>query len=181
MADLLTDILLEDHKRVRELCKEMRSSCLSRGDEADEKMCFETFRKLKALTQAHIRAEEYTVYAMFEEDEDENLASLRRAVLEGYEEHDLVDLLLKQMGQVEEVTPQWRAKLAVLADLLDWHMEREESQLLLKARDTIGPEEAHDLGIVYMRERDEIFSKRQGRRRPLSLESLPPVSSGTNR
>ncbi|MGE0528801.1 MAG: hypothetical protein AB7P49_17180, partial [Bdellovibrionales bacterium] len=77
--------------------------------------------------------------------------------------------------------PQWRAKLAVLADLLDWHMDRDESQLLITARDTIGPEAAHDLGIVYMRERDEIFSKRQGRRRPLSLESLPPVSSGTNR
>jgi hypothetical protein len=155
---------MTDHRRVQAMAKELREEC-GRA-ETGEQGCFGRFRTFKALVMAQAKAVEYALYALFEESGDKAHAELRRYVLQGYEEHDLIDLLLKEMGQAEELTDQFRAKLRVLSDLLDHHIQQEERDFLPRVAQRLSHQELKDLCVVYTRERDQIFAKKSGIKRP---------------
>lgn len=167
MTSLLIDLLLADHKRIRSLYDELKNEV--HRDQVQEYVCFNLFRTLKALTVAHAKAEEFTLYALFENSRSRAYRDLQHFSLEGYEEHDLMDFLMKEMGQAEEVTPQWRAQVNVLTDLLEHHLQEEEADFFPKVRQIVEREELVDLAVVYARERDEIFAKKSGIKPAISI------------
>lgn len=162
MSDTLADLLIRDHRRLQTMGRELRTACAAA--DASEGDCFRRFRAFKALMVAHAKAEEYTAYALYEDER--NAIELRRFVLEGYEEHDLVDLMLKEMGQAEELTDPFRAKLNVLLELFENHVRDEEASFIPELRRRLSAEQLLDLGVVYARERDEIFAKKSGLKAP---------------
>ena len=167
MSSLLTDLLIADHKRIRSLYEELRNEC--NRDLAVEVTCFNLFRTLKALVVAHAKAEEFSLYMMFETSKARTHHDLQHFSLEGYEEHDLIDFLMKEMATSEEITPQWRAQVKVLIDLLEHHLLEEETLFFPKVRQVIEPEELIALAVVYARERDQIFAKKSGIKPLVSL------------
>lgn len=164
MSELLTDILIADHHRISELANELTTECSRK--EPSEGSCFNRFRTFKALVMSYSKAEDYTLYALIEENESRPFSALRRFVLEAYVKHDLIDLLLKELGQAEELTDSFRAKLTVLKDLLLNHLHEEEETFLPEISRRLSPEQLHDLAVVYTRERDTIFAKKSGLVKP---------------
>ncbi len=167
MTSFLIDLLLADHKRIRSLYDELLNEV--NRDQVQEYVCFNLFRTLKALTVAHAKAEELTLYALFEDSKIRAYQDLQHHSLEGYEEHDLIDFLMKEMGQAEEVTPQWRAQVAVLTEMLERHLQEEEADFFPKIRQIVERQELVDLAVVYARERDEIFAKKSGIKPAISI------------
>ncbi len=172
MKPSLIEILTQDHKRIRSLVEELQGEC--NKSIVNEESCFDLFRTLKALVVAHAKAEEFTLYAVFENAKSRPQEDLQHFALEGYEEHDLMDFLMKEMGQAEEMTLQWRAQLTVLSELLDHHMKEEECDFFPKSAKVIDTEEMADMAMVYTRERDEIFAKKRGTRPALSMAHSAP-------
>jgi len=160
MSSSLINFLLSDHQRIRALFEELKMEC--DRDRVHEETCFNLFRNLKALTVAHAKAEEYTLYALFENSDLPTHQELQHFSFEGYEEHDLMDFLMKEMGQAEEITPQWRAQLTVLTEMLEHHLVEEEQDFFPRVSQIIESEELTDLALVYARERDDIFAKKSG-------------------
>lgn len=84
----------------------------------------EMFSRLQALLQGHARAEEEVVYRRLRQrgaDEEK--------LLEAFEEHHLVDVLLQELASACPGGPAWSVKVKVLEELLRHHIKEEELAL----------------------------------------------------
>ena len=70
----------------------------------------------------------------------------RESVLEGYEEHHVADLILDELLDVPPETDLWKAKVRVLKENVEHHMDEEESELFKKARAVLDSDELDRLG-----------------------------------
>jgi DNA phosphorothioation-dependent restriction protein DptG len=66
--------------------------------------------------------------------------------LEGIEEHVIVKRLLKELESLYRSDEQWTAKLSVLKENVEHHVEQEEGEMFSKARKAFGKDEIQDLG-----------------------------------
>lgn len=167
MRKTLIDLLTEDHANIRTLLDEVRNDSTEN--------CFETFRTLKALVVAHTKAEEFALYAIFEDPKRTREVGLQHFSFEGYEEHDLIDFLMKEMVQVEEITPQWKAQLKVLKEMLEHHFNQEEEEFFPQVTTVLSQDELLNLAEVYLIERDQIFAKKKIR--PMSQSTSASYSN----
>ncbi|MFT3741785.1 MAG: hemerythrin domain-containing protein [Gammaproteobacteria bacterium] len=84
----------------------------------------EVFNQIVALLTIHTEFEEQIFYPRAQE-----FAKLKDLVLEAYEEHHLVKLLLKELHTLPVEDETWHAKLQVLKENVQHHVEEEEDEL----------------------------------------------------
>lgn len=78
------------------------------------------------------------------------LASVKAAraiVLEGTQEHHVADVLLKELHRMPKSDERWGAKLKVLQESIEHHIEEEERRMFPIARGTLDREALHALGV----------------------------------
>lgn len=103
------------------------------------------FRKLRSIFGAHIQAEEATVYRILLENRD-----ARSEVRESYEAHHLISLLINEMSALSVRDKVWEAKLAVLREMLETHIEEVETNIFAYTRKAISDKRAiKEMGIYY--------------------------------
>lgn len=138
--------LKKDHREIKSLC-----SRLKRTSERAEKTRKELFSKLADLVVSHAHAEEKVVYANLINSSKQ----LRPGVLEGYEEHHVADLLLREMARMPVSDERWTAKMEVLAEALDHHIEEEESDILPKMEKQCSDEVLEVMGKRFLALKEE--------------------------
>jgi hypothetical protein len=129
-------LLEEDHKKVKKLMGEIESTT-ERGVKTRE----ELFTKLRGELEVHEAIEEEIFYPALKEH-----PKAKDLVLEAYEEHNVVDMV---MGEIEDVAyndETWGAKFAVLKENLEHHIEEEESDMWKQARAVFDDDELNELG-----------------------------------
>lgn len=131
--------LKQDHEEAKEMLEK-----LSDTTERAVKTREETFEKLKTELTAHSRAEEAVFYAALR-DHDES----RDDALEGEQEHHMVDILLKELSQMDVSDEQWTAKLTVLKEQIEHHVEEEEGEMFDTAKKLFSDEQAESLGEAF--------------------------------
>ena len=99
-----------------------------------------TFETLRTELTAHSKAEEQVLYKRLETEE-----SVRDTVLEGSEEHKVVVKVLADMAQTTSDDEKFMAKLAVLKESVEHHVEEEEGTLFEGARPLLAEGEAESL------------------------------------
>ena len=117
-------LLEEDHKKVKKLMGEIEPTT-ERGVKTRE----ELFTKLRGELEVHEAIEEEIFYPALKEH-----PKAKDLVLEAYEEHNVVDMV---MGEIEDVAyddETWGAKFTVLKENLEHHIEEEESDMWKQAR-----------------------------------------------
>lgn len=100
----------------------------------------ETFETLRTQLTAHSKAEEQVFYKRLETED-----SVRDTVLEGYEEHKVVVKLLADMAQTTEDEEKFAAKVSVLKESVEHHVQEEEGTLFEGARPLLAEGEAESL------------------------------------
>ncbi|HWW77725.1 MAG TPA: hemerythrin domain-containing protein, partial [Pyrinomonadaceae bacterium] len=108
-------LLKEDHQKVSGLFQQIEPRT-----ERAEKTRTELFAKLKEELDIHARIEETIFYPAIKQ-----AAETREIVLEGFEEHHVVKMLLKELESLPVDTEQWTAKLKVLQENVEHHVEEE--------------------------------------------------------
>jgi len=93
------------------------------------------FTKLTTLLTAHTHAEEEVLYRILLQSDE-----LRSEILEDYEEHHLINVLLGEMSDLAVSDERWEAKLEVLRETLEHHIEDEEAELFPFTRKMIKDE-----------------------------------------
>ncbi len=129
-------LLKEDHQKVSGLFQQIEPTT-----ERAEKTRTELFAKLKEELDVHAKIEESVFYPAIKQ-----AAETREIVLEGFEEHHVVKMLLKELEAVPVDTEQWTAKLKVLKENVEHHVEEEEGEMFQKARQVLSEEEINQLG-----------------------------------
>jgi len=129
-------LMEQDHIEVKGLLEQ-----LGRTDEDAEETREQIFTELRQQLEAHETMEEEVFYPSLVEH-----PKAREVVLEGYEEHHAVDLLLEDIADVPYEDEEWTAKFKVIRENIEHHIEEEEGEMFSRARNVFSDEELEELG-----------------------------------
>ena len=130
------ELLKQDHEKVSGLFEKLEPTT-----ERAVKTREELFEKLKNELDIHAEIEERIFYPALKE-----AAETRDIVMEGFEEHKIVKQLLEEMSALSVDTEEWTAKLTVLKENVEHHVEEEEGEMFKGARQVLSKEQAEELG-----------------------------------
>jgi hemerythrin HHE cation binding domain-containing protein len=129
--------LLEiDHRRLENL--------LEQGEETTERAIkgrTELLNTLTAELNAHELIEEKLLYPALKEH-----PQAKDIVLEGYQEHHVADVIVRELHQVGKGDERWGAKFKVLKENIEHHIKEEEGEMFRTARAVLSREQLQNLG-----------------------------------
>ena len=143
------ELLKEDHEKVRKLLDELESTT-ERGVKTRQ----ELFGKIRTELEVHEIIEEEIFYPALKEHR-----KAKEIVLEGYEEHNVVDRLLGELAELPVDDETWGAKAKVMKENVEHHIEEEEGEMFDAARQVFDRDELDALG-ERMAERKESAAAR---------------------
>ena len=129
-------LLKIDHEKVKGLLTELESTT-----ERGIKTRAELFSTIKGELTLHEIVEEEIFYPELKAH-----PKARDIVLEGYEEHHVVDVLLGELEALDVSDETWGAKALVMKENIEHHIEEEEGEMFRQARQVFDAEELEDLG-----------------------------------
>jgi hypothetical protein len=133
--DALT-LLKTDHDKVKKLLTELESTT-ERGVKTRE----ELFATIKGELTVHEIIEEEIFYP-----ELKSHPKAKEIVLEGYEEHAVVDRLMGELEGLAVDDETWGPKAKVMKENIEHHIEEEEGEMFKQARQVFDRQELDDLG-----------------------------------
>jgi hemerythrin superfamily protein len=128
------ELLKTQHEEVKALFKKIEKA------EEDEKQ--DLFEQLADALAVHATIEEKHFYPATRSARTEEL--LQEAV----EEHLSAKRLIADLMEMSSDDPQFDAKVTVLQEQIEHHVEEEENELFPKVRKMLKKEELEDLGVV---------------------------------
>ncbi len=130
------ELLKKDHEKVSGIFEKLDATT-ERGVKTRE----ELFTQLKQELDVHTRIEEEIFYPILKEAKE-----TEELTLEAYEEHNVVKQLLTELDELPKDDETWGAKLTVLKENVEHHVEEEEGELFDGAREVLSQEQLEELG-----------------------------------
>lgn len=124
------ELLKQDHQKVKKLFME----CQSGGSP-------EIFKQIEQELKIHMDVEEKFLYPVLEKHQEE----LREKTFEAFEEHHVTKQALKETSKVSPNDERWKAKISVLMELVDHHVEEEEKQLFPMAKKALDKNQIQEI------------------------------------
>ena len=118
MAELL-DMLKKDHDNIKGLLRET----IQNRDPSQ-------FSKIQKEWESHMLGEEIHFYPALRKKES-------FMVLERYEEHELGKKLIYELDKLDKDDEHWMPKMGVLQEIIELHIDEEESEIFPKAKEII--------------------------------------------
>ena len=146
--DALT-LLRRDHDKLKGLLRELEPTT----DRA-LKTRTELFEQIKSELTVHEIVEEEIFYPTLKQH-----PKAREIVLEGYEEHGVVDTLLGELERLPVDDETWGPKAKVMIENIEHHIEDEEGEMFVKARQVFDREELEQLGEAMARRKTEAMAE----------------------
>ncbi|MFD6028810.1 hemerythrin domain-containing protein [Streptomyces griseoluteus] len=151
----VVELILQDHRRMEDLFRQMRSV------EADRAAALKEFADLLV---AHALAEEDEVYPALKRYRNID----NEEVEHGEHEHDEGNQALLNLLEVEEVgSDEWDSKLEELAEAITHHTDEEERTILNGARENVPMKRREELGEAFLADRERHLKDEPG-----SIENL---------
>jgi (p)ppGpp synthase/HD superfamily hydrolase len=142
-----TDLLKKQHKDVKALFKK-----LERTENARPRR--QLLDEISRSLAGHTLIEEEIFYPAVRGLETQKADEM---ILEAYEEHHVVKLVLAELPRVNPEDDRFEAKMTVLSELIEHHVEEEEGEMFKMAQ-KLGRQELDSLG-KQMAERFEAFRR----------------------
>jgi hemerythrin superfamily protein len=150
MAEGILQDLHDDHTEVASLLAHLMES----GDRAERERLFEDM-KTKLLAHAH--AEQEVLYRRLERAQSEESRTFAH---EGTKEHQLVEGQLQKLSAASDKTSeQWTTELKVLQELIDHHVDEEESTGFSCARDEFGKDELEAMSQDFQTRKSKLMTR----------------------
>ncbi len=105
--------------------------------------------------RSHAYAEEVALYEPLRAD-----PALHDLLLEAKEEHELADLELARLEALPVTDETWGAKMEVLRESIEHHVEEEEEDFFPKAKKTLDGEAAVEAGERFLVEKKAFLERR---------------------
>jgi iron-sulfur cluster repair protein YtfE (RIC family) len=130
------DLLEDDHRKVKKMLAEGEKTT-----ERAEVTRSDLYATLRREMEAHERIEEEIFYPALKQH-----PKARDIVLEGFEEHHVVDEIMGEIGETDVTDETWAAKFKVMKESIEHHIEEEEGEMFPKARQAFYKDELEALG-----------------------------------
>lgn len=128
------ELLKTDHKKVSSLFKQVEAT------ESQEEH-LRLFEQIRVELETHTHIEETIFYPRIQQYED-----LKDIVLEGIEEHRQVKTLIREIDRLVEGSEKLDAKLKVMGENVEHHVEEEETEMFPKVEKAMSQDELAELG-----------------------------------
>ena len=128
------ELLKQDHRKVSELFDKVEAT-------ESEKEHERLFEQIRTELETHTHIEETVLYPAFQKHEE-----LKDIVLEAYEEHKQVKTLIREIGRLSDGSERFDAKLKVMGENVEHHVEEEENEMFPKVKQLFSGEELEQLG-----------------------------------
>ena len=138
-------LLKDDHRKVEALFERVKAN--EDGNNAA------TFKKIKDELDVHTHIEETIFYPHLLEKGDKEL---KKIVREGIEEHAQVKDLLAELADLSGDSPTFKAKLKVVMENVEHHVEEEEDEMFPMVNDQIPEETRQRLGSLMYGEKIKV-------------------------
>lgn len=135
----IVQLILQDHKPLKKLIKTLKNSDL---EMSKRQAAFEEFAPVLI---AHAKSEETVLYTFMK-----NRTELRDGGFEGDVEHGLAEQMIDEAKSTDD-QDLWSARIKVLAELVEHHLEEEERTTLPQVRRNAEPSERSAMGEKYRR------------------------------
>ncbi len=135
----IVELILQDHKPIKELLQVLKGSDVEFAEKRS------TFEEFMPMLKNHAEPEQETLYVRMK---DEN--ELREDAFEGDVEHALAAQLMEELTPEPEDEDVWMAKVKVLAELVEHHIEEEEDEMLKQVRKAIDADTRYVIGQDYL-------------------------------
>ena len=136
-------LLKTDHEKVSGIFEKLEETT-----ERAEKTREELFTQLKLELDVHAHIEETIFYPVLKKSEE-----TRDITMEGIQEHHVVKVLLRELDAMGVGSETWTAKLKVLKENVEHHVEEEESDMFKSAREVLTEEQLEELGTLMEQEK----------------------------
>lgn len=140
------EVLKSDHDKARDLFMQFRAAV---KDDDTTKMADLTERIFEEL-ETHTAIEERVFYPAIKEAGGSELQDLTH---ESNEEHHVVDVLMKEVRDLEPSDPAYAAKMKVLIENVEHHAGEEEKEMFPKVRNLFSQEKLAEVGAALQREK----------------------------
>jgi hemerythrin superfamily protein len=130
-----TDLLKKQHREVKSLFKKLQ-------DADDGRMRRQLMTEIARNLEAHTAIEEEIFYPAVRGLESRKAEEM---VLEAHEEHHVVKLVLADLPRVNPEDERFEAKMTVLSELVEHHVEEEEKEMF-KLAQKLGKDALEELG-----------------------------------
>jgi hemerythrin-like domain-containing protein len=141
-------LLEDDHEDLKKLLKQ--------GDDTTEravKTRAALLQEIAAKLTAHEKIEEDIFYPALKEH-----PKAKDIVLEGYQEHHVVDLIMAELKDTSEDDERWGAKFSVMKENIEHHIEEEEGDMFKTARSVFSREELDEMGTRMEQMKNEVLT-----------------------
>lgn len=138
-------LLKADHEKVSGIFAQLEETT-----ERAEKTREELFTKLKQELDLHAHVEEKIFYPAIKEAEE-----TRDITMEAFQEHHVVKVLLRELDAMGVTSETWTAKLKVLKENVEHHVEEEEGEMFKKARTVLSADQLEELGTLIEQEKQQ--------------------------
>ena len=150
MPEGILNDLHEDHEEVSGLIEQMIKT-------EDGKERGAIFKEMMSKLLAHSHAEQNVLYKKMEKSENEKS---RTFAYEGENEHQIVEQQLQQMARARnKASEQWTAQASVLQDLIEHHVEEEESTGFSCARSEFDGEALEKMADQFRKQKQKLLQE----------------------
>ena len=147
-------MLEEEHRELKRLLRDLEPTT-----ERAVKTRTELYERIHRALTTHEQIEEEIFYPALKEH-----PRAREIVLEGIEEHNVVDTLLGELAALSVEDETWGPKAKVMIENIEHHIDEEEDDMFVKARKVFEPAELRELGAAMAARRAELLAEEGARR-----------------
>jgi hemerythrin superfamily protein len=131
-----TDLLKKQHRMVEKLFKQVEKT-------DDPRRRRQLMDEIVDALKLHTQIEEEVFYPAVREL---GTSKAEEMIDEAFEEHHVVDLVLAELPEVDPEDERFEAKMTVLSELVQHHVEEEEKEMFQLAEKKLGAERIRELG-----------------------------------
>ena len=139
-------MLKKDHGEVKKILGQFKAT-----PESAPKKREELLQKLKEELVPHMKAEESTFYPPLLAKKE-----AREDAMEGVEEHHVSEMVLKELEKMSKGEEQWGAKMGVFKELVEHHIQDEESKVFKSAEKALDHDEIQNIMNKFDQEKQKI-------------------------
>lgn len=142
------DVLKQDHEKARYLFDKAQ-----KAGRKDISALQKLFSQLEEELSIHMEGEERFFYSALEQNEE-----MRDKVLQAFEEHQVAKTLLGTFQALAVDDERWMAKMQVLGEIVEHHMQEEEKEIFKLAKKALNQAQQHEIATLFQK------NKREGRK-----------------
>lgn len=135
-------VLKKEHDHMKDLFAQVNKEKHAKGNGV--------FAEIKHDLGLHLEIEEKLFYSALKDEK-----TVHEKMLEAFEEHNIVKNLLNDLSNFPREDERWMAKMKVLQELVEHHIEEEEGEIFKKAKKVLDKGRSEEIGSQFESEKEK--------------------------